>query len=34
MPLPESVDVKAGTRLDVRVSFRPGEYDSLIIEIE
>jgi predicted RNA methylase len=34
MPLPESVDVKAGTRLDVRVSFRPGEYDSLNIEIE
>ena len=34
MPLPESVDVKVGTRLDVRVSFNPGEYDSLIIEIE
>ncbi len=34
MPLPESVDVKAGTKLDVRVSFRPGEYDSLNIEIE
>ncbi|MCK4565972.1 MAG: 50S ribosomal protein L11 methyltransferase [Candidatus Thorarchaeota archaeon] len=34
MPLPESVDVKVGTRLDVRVSFKPGEYDSLIIEIE
>lgn len=34
MPLPESVDVKVGTRLDVRVSFRPGEYDSLHIEIE
>ncbi|MHA1862622.1 MAG: 50S ribosomal protein L11 methyltransferase [Candidatus Thorarchaeota archaeon] len=34
MPLPESVDVKAGTRLDVRVSFRLGEYDSLNIEIE
>jgi len=33
MPLPESVDVKTGTRLDVRVSFRPGEYDSLNIEI-
>lgn len=34
MPLPESVDVKVGTRLDVRVSFNPGEYDSLSIEIE
>ncbi len=34
MPLPESVDVKTGTKLDVRISFRPGEYDSLIIEIE
>ena len=34
MPLPESVDVKAGTKLNVRVSFRPGEYDSLNIEIE
>ena len=34
MPFPESFDVKAGTKLDVRVSFRPGEYDSLNIEIE
>lgn len=34
MPLPESVDVKTGTRLVVRISFRPGEYDSLHIEIE
>ena len=34
MPFPESVNVKAGTKLDVRISFRPGEYDSLIIEIK
>ncbi|MHA1615430.1 MAG: 50S ribosomal protein L11 methyltransferase [Candidatus Thorarchaeota archaeon] len=34
MPLPESIDVKAGSKLGVRVSFNPGEYDSLNIVIE
>jgi len=34
MPFPESIDVKAGSNLDVRVSFNPGEYDSLNIQIE
>ncbi len=34
MPLPESVDVKIGSNLGIRVSFKPGEYDSLSIEIE
>ncbi len=34
MPLPESVDVKTGSKLAISVSFRPGEYDSLNIEIE
>jgi len=34
MPLPESIDVKAGSKLGIRVSFNPGEYDSLNIKIE
>lgn len=34
MPLPKSVDVKAGSKLGIRVSFKPGEYDSLNVGIE
>ncbi|MHA1864602.1 MAG: 50S ribosomal protein L11 methyltransferase [Candidatus Thorarchaeota archaeon] len=34
MPFPESVDIKAGSKLGVKVSFIPGEYDSLSIELE
>jgi len=34
MPFSESVDVKVGSKLGVRVSFIPGEYDSLSIELE
>ena len=34
LPLPKSVDVKSGDSIRIRISFRPGEYDSLRIEIE
>ena len=34
LPLPKSIDVKTGEKVRLRISFRPGEYDSLCIEIE
>jgi predicted RNA methylase len=34
LPFPESVETKVGDRLRIRVAFKPGEYDSLKIEIE
>lgn len=34
LPLHESVDVKTGDMVRFRISFRPGEYDSLSLEIE
>ncbi|TFH06357.1 MAG: methyltransferase domain-containing protein [Candidatus Thorarchaeota archaeon] len=33
LPFPKSVDTKVGDRLSIRVAFKPGEYDSLKIEI-
>ena len=34
LPLPESLEVKTGDRVKLRISFSPGEYDSLSIEVE
>ncbi|TFG32946.1 methyltransferase domain-containing protein [Candidatus Thorarchaeota archaeon] len=34
LPLVESIDVKLGDQLRIRLSFRPGEYDSLTLYIE
>jgi hypothetical protein len=34
IPLPKSIPVKTGDKITFRVSFTPGEYDSLSIEIE
>jgi predicted RNA methylase len=34
LPFPECIETKVGDRLRVRLAFKPGEYDSLKIEIE
>ena len=34
LPFPKAVDTKVGDTLSIRVAFKPGEYDSLKIEIE
>jgi len=34
LPLPKSIDVKTGEKVRLRISFRPGEYDSLRIKVE
>jgi predicted RNA methylase len=34
LPLSKSIDAKTGERIKIKISFRPGEYDSLSIEFE
>ncbi|MGY5858457.1 MAG: 50S ribosomal protein L11 methyltransferase [Candidatus Thorarchaeota archaeon] len=34
LPLPKPIEVKTGDSIRLRLSFRPGEYDSLCIEVE
>ncbi len=34
LPLPKTIDVKTGDKVSINISFRPGEFDSLCIEVE
>ncbi|MHA1136205.1 MAG: 50S ribosomal protein L11 methyltransferase [Candidatus Thorarchaeota archaeon] len=34
LPLPKSIDVKTGNSVSFKISFKPGEYDSLSIEVQ